>query len=168
MENRRSRGIGGTIWHVRGLLSRTKVLRNCGKGMRHTSTRTTDFLSSKSVTTSKVGSPRKRGTGFIRMFQVLRWRHASSLRRLSTLRQEGEGDGAEEAGEGGEVVPFEALAQVEQREPGEDAQGDDLLQDLELRGRVGAVPPAVGRHHEHILEKTQCPNCPGPPARAAR
>ena len=61
----------------------------------------------------------------------------SDFPNASMLRQEREGDG-------GEVVSAECFAEIIHGEHGEDRQGDDLLDDLELRGRVDVVSPAIG------------------------
>ena len=46
------------------------------------------------------------------------------------LRQEGEGDGGDDANEGGDVVPGGPGLEIEQGEDGEDGEGDDFLDDL--------------------------------------
>ena len=78
------------------------------------------------------------------------------------LFSENEVHGQNQAGEPGEVVPTEGVgAHEEEREEGEDREGDDLLQDLELPDRKRAAElggaEAVGRHLEAILEEGDAP-----------
>ena len=60
------------------------------------------------------------------------------------------------------MVPVDGFAlEDEGDDEGEDRQGDDLLDDLELHQGEGAAVDGgahpVGRNHEDILEKSQAP-----------
>ncbi len=68
--------------------------------------------------------------------------------------EEGSGD---EAAEGYGVVPVEPFAEVVDGEDAEDAEGDDLLDDLELGGREGGGADAVGGDLEAVLEEGDGP-----------
>src|SRR5438128_1589775 len=68
-------------------------------------------------------------------------------------------DGQEDEEEGDEVVPGELLVGEDgQHEGDEDAEGDDFLEDLELRDRHAAlVAEAIGRDLEAVLEESDAP-----------
>ena len=62
------------------------------------------------------------------------------------------------------MVPADFFTQVEQSESAEDGEGDDFLYDFKLGGRIKAVAPSVGRHHQKVFEKGDAPageNDPG-------
>src|SRR5688500_13745259 len=61
-------------------------------------------------------------------------------------------DGGENQRKADVIVPLHPLLKIRQREDGEDHQGDDLLEDLELRRGVPfVVPDAVGGDLKHVL-----------------
>ena len=70
---------------------------------------------------------------------------------------EDEKDGGHDEGEADDIVPLQLLLEVEDGEAGEDDQGDDLLDGLELGGREMAVPEAVGRDLEAVFQKGDRP-----------
>ena len=55
------------------------------------------------------------------------------------------------------MVPVKPLAEVVDGEDSEDAEGDDLLDDFELRGREGAGTNAVGWDLQAVLEEGDAP-----------
>ena len=78
------------------------------------------------------------------------------------LLQEGEEDGEDDAGEGGDVIPVDGLTLEDERDDdGEDRQGNDFLDDLELdeaeRTAVEGVADTVGRDGEAVLEECYAP-----------
>ncbi len=64
---------------------------------------------------------------------------------------------SDEAAEGYGVVPVELVAEVVDGEDAEYAEGDDLLDDLELVGGKGAGADAVGGDLEAVLEERDAP-----------
>ena len=74
-----------------------------------------------------------------------------------SLRFEDEEHGSEEAAAGPEIVPRERGVHVEESEGDEDAEGDDFLQDFELRQGKGGVADAIGGDLKHILEEGDAP-----------
>ena len=64
---------------------------------------------------------------------------------------------ADEAAEGYGVVPVESFAEVVDGEDAEDAEGDDFLDDFELRGREGGGADAVGGDLEAVFEEGDAP-----------
>ena len=77
--------------------------------------------------------------------------------KLLFLRPEGEGDGGEDADEGGDVVPGRYGLEIKKGEHHEDHQCDDFLNDLQLVGGVSVAAPAVGGHLQKVFKK-----CNGP------
>ena len=78
------------------------------------------------------------------------------------LFQEGEEDCEDEAGESDEVVPVDGLSlEDEEDDNGEDREGDDFLDDLELdeieRAAVLGVADAVGGDGQAVLEESYAP-----------
>lgn len=78
------------------------------------------------------------------------------------LFQEGEEDSEDEAGESDEVVPVDGLPlEYEQDDDGENSEGNDFLDDLELdkieRTAVLAVADTVGGDGQTVLEKSYAP-----------
>lgn len=55
------------------------------------------------------------------------------------------------------MVPADLLAEIEHRETAEDHERDDLLNDLELRGRVNRIAPAIGGHLQAVFEESDAP-----------
>ena len=55
------------------------------------------------------------------------------------------------------MIPSNALAEVSHDEPAEHRQRDDFLDDLQLRGGIDAVAPAIGRHHQTIFQECDRP-----------
>jgi hypothetical protein len=64
---------------------------------------------------------------------------------------------ADEAAEGYGVVPVETLSEVVNREDAEHAEGDDLLNHLELRWREGGRAEPVCWYLETVLEEGDAP-----------
>src|SRR5258706_15596077 len=80
------------------------------------------------------------------------------VRRLASfLRQKRERHRREDAQERGDMVPADVFVQIEDREAAEHHDGDGLLHDLELRGGINRVAPAVRRHHEEIFKERDAP-----------
>ena len=82
--------------------------------------------------------------------------------RVWVLLQEHEVYSHYHAHEGGEVVPVQGFAtETGNGVDGEYQQGYDLLDDLQLEQREGTAVSlkavVVGRNHETILHKCQCP-----------
>ena len=73
------------------------------------------------------------------------------------MRPEGEGDGGEDADEGGDVIPSRHGLEIKERKHHEYYEGDDFLDDLQLVGGVRVVAPAVGRDHEKIFKESDAP-----------
>lgn len=73
------------------------------------------------------------------------------------FRQKGERHGGQNAKEGGEVIPPDFLMQIDQRETREHRQCDNFLDDLELKGGVDRVAPAIGWHLKTILKECNAP-----------
>ena len=55
------------------------------------------------------------------------------------------------------MIPPDAFAQIKNREDAEHGERDDLLDDLELRGGIDRVAPAIGRDHQHVFKKRNAP-----------
>lgn len=67
-----------------------------------------------------------------------------------------------QAGEAGQVVPFESFGLEQGKgKNGEYRQGDDFLNDLQFheweRSAIQSVADAVGRHHEAVFEEGDAP-----------
>src|SRR5215831_18359571 len=77
-----------------------------------------------------------------------------ATRRSSALPfVEGEKGGADDEAEGHDVVPPQGLAQIGDREDGEDDQRDDFLHRLELGRRINLMADAVGRHRQTVFQE---------------
>ena len=74
---------------------------------------------------------------------------------------------AEDAQERRDVIPLRLLAEVEKRKRDKYDQRHDLLDDLQLKRRIGLAAPAIGRNHQAIPEERDPPSSPGSPARAS-
>ena len=70
---------------------------------------------------------------------------------------EHEEGGADEAGEGGEVVPVQLVAEIEDAEYAKDAERDDFLDDFQLIGREGFRADAVRGDLQAIFEERDAP-----------
>src|ERR1700761_4296118 len=70
-----------------------------------------------------------------------------------------EGSGGDHAEEGGNVVPFDAVAEIKDGKDTEDGQGDNFLGDFELRGRVNVAAPTVSGDLEDVFKEGDAPAC---------
>jgi len=68
--------------------------------------------------------------------------------------EEGRGD---QANGGDGVIPPQMRAEVKRGEYGEDREGDDFLDDLELDGRETRGTDAVGGHLQAVLKEGDAP-----------
>ena len=78
-----------------------------------------------------------------------------SLRLI--LRQKRETHRRQNANKRGQMVPPDFFAEIQRRETAEHRQRDDFLDDLQLRGGIDRVAPAVGRHLEDVFKKRDAP-----------
>jgi hypothetical protein len=78
-------------------------------------------------------------------------------RPILFLRQEGERHGGENAHKRGNVIPPDFLAEVQDRKDAKDRQRDDFLDDLQLRGGINRVAPAIGWHLQQVFEERDAP-----------
>ena len=61
--------------------------------------------------------------------------------------------GAHDKAEAHAVIPFEFVAEIEHRKNGKDQKGNDLLNDLELRGSELIGAEAIRGHLEAVFEE---------------
>jgi len=83
----------------------------------------------------------------------------SRSRSWMVTRKENEGGGGDHAEEGGDVIPFNGVAQVKNGEDAEDSERNNFLSDFELRRRIDVAAPAIGGNLEDVFEKSDAPAC---------
>ena len=84
------------------------------------------------------------------MRESLRWQHRRTL-------SEHEVNGAEQAESRPQKIEGDRLPHVDDGERHEDAQRDDLLNDLQLRERHHPVAQSIGGNLQEILEQRDSP-----------
>ena len=76
---------------------------------------------------------------------------------FSILRPERERHRREQARERRRVVPPEFFVQIKNRKNHEDRERDNFLDDLQLRGGIDRVAPAVRGNHQDVFKKRDAP-----------
>src|SRR5690242_18848170 len=125
---------------------------------------------STSANSSSSNSVRSRSILTVRPPTLIARRNAMYL---ATSGPEHEIDRAEQTAPRPHEVHLEGLLHVQDRERYEDRERDDLLDDLELPEIERAVPDAVRRHLQEVLEQRDRPaddrrHVPGPAAQIAQ
>src|ERR1017187_6755515 len=75
----------------------------------------------------------------------------------SILRPERECHRRQDAYERRDVIPPHFFVQINHGENHENRQGDDLLDDFELRGGIDRIAPPISRHWKAIFEERDAP-----------